>query len=384
MALTKLIIRSSVSTGREQWLADDTVPGFGVRVTPAGAKSFVLRYRTRSGASRRMVIGSTKVMTLDQARDRARTALVMVRDGQDPRKQIVKHTMKDLAARFLELHRPPTIKAGTWGNYDRLFRLHILPHIGKRRVADIDVEVIQDLQAKLRDHPVNANKVLKLVSQALIACEVWGWRPRHTNPVTDVRRFKEAERTRILTDDEISRLMAQLDKMDRDGFDTWSFTWLVRVLLLSGLRCSEWGQARWEWVSFEKGTLSLPDSKTGARVVHLSDAVLDVLRRLKSFKPHITPWVFPNMRCLAPLNHPQHHWGKMRKKIGLDDVRIHDLRHTLGSLGHMAGLSQRDIADMLGHRKMATTERYVHGYDERKRRNAQVAAERVLASVKAG
>jgi integrase len=79
------------------------------------------------------------------------------------------------------------------------------------------------------------------------------------------------------------------------------------------------------------------------------------------------------------LNHPQHHWSKLRKTIGMDDVRIHDLRHTLGSLGHMAGLSQREIADMLGHRKMATTERYVHGYDDRKRKNAQVAAERVLA-----
>lgn len=383
MKLTKNAIKNITATGREQWIGDPTLPGFGVRVTPAGAASFCLRYRTEAGSTRRMVLASVDVMTLDEARDRAREHLVSVSDGRDPARERSDpsrtKTVADLAAAHQAVHRPPVIKAGTAKNYEILWRRHIVPRIGTRRVADLTVLDIKHLHMDMAETPYNANRALEVLSMALAACEDWGWRPMKTNPCDGVQAFPEKERQRILEPAEIKRLMAACDQLDGEAYSAWSITWLIRLLVLSGLRSSEWSCAQWSWVNMERGTLTLPDSKTGGRVVHLSDAVLEVLRDLRQFRPHVTPWVIPNSEFSGPLRWPYEHWDMLRGRVDLGDVRIHDLRHTLGSLGHMAGLTQREIADMLGHKQLRTTERYLHSYDSTRRDNAQVAASKVLS-----
>lgn len=382
MKLTRTLLRDLKPGDRERWLADDQLPGFGVRVLPSGAATFAVRYRTAAGTPRRLALGDVRVLTLDQARERASAALVAVRDGRDPardRRDPRRHaTVADLAAEYQKVHRAPAIKPATESMYSLLWRRSILPHLSTRLVADLSPLDVQQLHVALSGTPYMANRALALLAQALTAAERWGWRPRGSNPCADVRHYREQHRQRILTQDEIGRLLALLDRLDADPRPTWSITWLVRLLLTTGLRCSEWSLARWDWVDLRAGTLTLPDSKTGGRVVHLSDSAVDLLRQLRRYRPHLTPWIIPAADLSGPLRHPQPHWGKIRRAAGLPDVRLHDLRHTVGSLGHMAGLSQRDIADLLGHRQMRTTERYLHGYDDRKRAAAEIAARAVL------
>lgn len=383
MKLSKTSIKNIAATGREQWLGDATLPGFGVRVTPQGAASFCLRYRTEAGTTRRMVLASVDVMTLDEARDRAREHLVAVKDGRDPARDRSDPrrtaTVADLAAAHQKIHRPPVIKPGTAKNYEILWRRHIVPRIGSLRVADLTQLDVKNLHMDMAEKLHTANRALEVLSMALAACEEWGWRPRKSNPCDGVQAFPEKERQRILAPDEIRRLMAACDQLDGEQYAAWGITWLIRLLVLSGLRSSEWSCAQWSWVNMERGTLTLPDSKTGGRVVHLSDAVLELLRDLKQFRAHVTPWVIPNSEFSGPLRWPFEHWDMLRSRVGLSDVRIHDLRHTFGSLGHMAGLTQREIADMLGHRQLRTTERYLHAWDDTKRQAAQVAASKVLS-----
>lgn len=383
MKITKRTIESTQPGEKEKWVWCDTLPGFGIRVHPSGVKQYVVRYRTTANSQRKFTIGPVDQFTPDQARDRAREIMADARSGGDPMRERSEFrkspTVADLAAAHQSIHKPPTIKEGTARNYEILWRRHILPRIGSMKVADMTVPDIQfRLHMDMAETPYNANRALELVSKALADCERWNWRPLGSNPAKYVPAFPEKERQRILSPDEIRRLMNTLNDYDQSPKNVWSISWLVRLLVLTGLRVSEWSCSEWGWVSFERQTLTLPDSKVGGRVVHLSDAAIQVLKDLKRFRPHVTPWIIPNSEFTGPMKYPHEHWERIREKTHLEGVRLHDIRHTFGSLGHMAGLSQKEIAEQLGHRQLRTTERYLHVYDETKRTAANKASAAVL------
>ena len=183
-------------------------------------------------------------------------------------------------------------------------------------------------------------------------------RPDGSNPCRHVKRFREERRERFLSDAEYQRLGETLRKIERDGSETASATAAVRLLMLTGCRLSEIQKLRWEHVNLETGELRLPDTKTGAKVVHLGDPAIAVLRGID--REDGNAWVIAGRKPGSHLTDLQHPWRRIRAHADLDDVRIHDLRHSFASGGLLVGEGLPMIGKLHGHTQVQTTARYAH------------------------
>ena len=188
--------------------------------------------------------------------------------------------------------------------------------------------------------------------------ELWELRPDGSNPCRHVKRFKEEKRERFLSDEEYQRLGAALKEIEQERSETPSVIAAVRLLMLTGCRLSEIQKLRWEHVDLDAGELRLADTKSGAKVVHLGDPAIAVLRALN--RQEDNPWVIAGRKPGSHLTDLQHPWRRIRARAGLDDVRIHDLRHSFASGGLLVGEGLPMIGKLLGHTQVQTTARYAH------------------------
>jgi integrase len=378
--LTKTVVEAIKPTERDFFVWDMTLPSFGIRVHTTGRKVWIVRYRTTAGTQRKMNIGRCDVLPPDTAREKARQILAEAAAGGDPvasrRDTKGKETIADLSRYFTD-YKANLVKAGTKANHKSNWG-HINKLLGKKRIADLtfaDVQIFHTERGKA--HRVNANRCVAQLKAAMNYAERMGWRPRHTNPCKEIQFFPEFERQRIVKPDELPRLWAAIE-----GYQVqrgcWAAKYGIKLLLLSGLRKNEWACARWDWLDMNARTLTLPDSKTGPRTIHLSDPVMIVLQELRGLSD--SDWIIPNSNGNRPMRGLGRHWAKIRKTAGLDDVRVHDLRHTVGTMAHLNGLSQKEISDLLGHRRLSTSARYIHSFDDRRRAAANIAASAVIPS----
>jgi integrase len=187
--------------------------------------------------------------------------------------------------------------------------------------------------------------------------ETWGLRDKHSNPCKDIERYPERKRERFLCPTELQRLGQALTAAEVNPESKYAVA-ALRLLLLTGCRLSEIQTLEWRYVDLEQKELRLPDSKTGAKTVHLGDAVVVLLDAL----PRVTgnPYVIVGKKEKAHLTDLQHPWRRIRKAAGLNDVRIHDLRHTFASGGLLVGEGLAMIGKLLGHTQVQTTARYAH------------------------
>lgn len=348
--------------GAQAWLYDTELHGFMVLCQASGRKSYVVRYKTPAGALRKVTLGTVAELDPGEARELAREALAASRRGEDPTRDRRAPTVAQLAERFMADHAA-RLKPGTRRNYEILWRRHILPRLGGLRVADAKRSDVARLHDAMRDRPYNANRALEVVSKAMELAEVWGWRDEGTNPCRHVRAYPEQHRQRTLTDAEVRRLWAVLDRVEAS--QEVPAAQAIKLALLTGCRKGEWLGARWDWIDWQRGLLQLPDTKTGARDVHLPGEAVEILRAL----PRTSVFILPG-RTGGPIGGLTKIWARIRSDAGLPGVRLHDLRHTVGSLGMRAGLTQRQVADLLGHRQMSTTARYINSADDHKRETA--------------
>ena len=368
----KLTVRT-VAAAPVGFTWDDQLPGFGLRVLASGRRSYVVRYRTATGTDRLMTLGTAEELHPEAARELARQARADVRHGHDPKALRVNTRnaprLEDLRDRFMTEHASQK-KPGTRTNYEIAWRLHILPALGNPAVADVTESDILRLRDRLAHRPVNCNRVLEVVSKAFALAERWRWRPLNSNPCAHVDAFPESPVQRILEPDEVAAVWREIDGPDVLP----SASALFRLLMLTGCRSGEWRKALWSWVDLDGAVLRLPDSKTGAKVVPLSPDVVTLLRSL----PRSSIYVLPGVKG-GPLGGHRRIWLRILKRAGVTDrVRIHDLRHTVGSYAHRAGASQRDVADLLGHKQMSTAARYIHGPESERHRNAARASGMIL------
>src|SRR3989344_3807666 len=178
-------------------------------------------------------------------------------------------------------------------------------------------------------------------------------REKASNPCDDVKGFPERKRERFLSPEEIERLGAALHEAERTGAESRFAVAAFRLLLLTGCRLREIQTLKWSYIDFKAGRFRLPDSKTGPKTVYMGDAVVELLRKLPEVDGN--PYVIVGKlegRHLTDLQHP---WRRIRKTAGLDDVRIHDLRHTYASDGVLAGEGLPMIGKLLGHTPVRTT-----------------------------
>ena len=362
--LTERIIRDAKPEPKTRILWDGQVKGLGLRVTPKGAKAYILSYRT-GGRKRLATLARASEISLKTARERAGADLVRIRDGEaDPlerrREAREAPTVADGLARFFDEYVPDRIAAGrmterTVREYRNQADQFLRPALGTRRVADVTRFDVEGMAKRLARTPTLRNRVLAFTSRLFNLFETWGWRPQRTNPARGVVRAKEQARDRVLAPSEMAALAAALDGLaERYPFAVAA----VRVAAMSGLRISECLSMRWEHVSFETGRATLPKTKTGRRVVPLAAPVLDLLSGLAHVNGN--PWVFAGGRGAAVTYRTTRRvFAAACEAAGLADVRLHDLRRSVATNLAAAGMNAYTLRDVLGHATLAMSNRYV-------------------------
>jgi integrase len=359
--LSKRVVESAEVRPREYMLWDGDIPGFGVRVLPSGRRSYLVQYRVGT-RSRRLGLGTHGVLTTEQARGLAIQALAAVRAGGDPaearkeRREAV--TVRELSERFDREHIAVRVKASTAKEYRRNLARFILPALGRLRVTEVTRADVAKFHHDLRHIPYQANRNLEIVSKMFNLAEMWGLRSDGSNPRKHIRKYAEAKRERFLSAAELKRLGEVLNEMAAERIELASAIAAARLLLLTGCRLNEIMKLEWSHVDLTEGVLRLPDSKTGAKVVHLGQAAVDVLNSIA--RQPFNPYVITGLKPCKPLSDLQPFWQRVRARAGLKDVRIHDLRHTFASVAVAAGQGLPMIGKLLGHSQVQTTARYAH------------------------
>lgn len=351
---------------REGFLWDTDIRNFGVRVKPSGTATFILRLRI--GHERRQesigIFGSP--WTVEMAREKATLLQAGAINGVDPkqvRQDAAKEpTVEKLARRFMEEVVETKRKPATAREYGRQFEKIILPALGKRLVKDITFEEMNRLHHDLRATPIQANRVRATLSKMFNLAEEWGIRLRHSNPCTYVEKFPEQPRKRFLSEAEFKRLGKALSQVEDEGSEGPYVVAAVRLLIFTGARLTEILTLRWDQVDKERRFLRLPDHKTssstGEKIIHLNEAALDVLDSLPVTLGN--PHVIPGRRQQAHLVNLEDSWQRIRAKAKIQDVHLHDLRHSFGSVLVSSGVSLHMIGALLGQTQAATTQRYAH------------------------
>lgn len=385
MKLTKRVVDAATYQGsckNGAWtrcvLWDDELHGFGLRVYPSGRKVFVLSYRAK-GHKRLATIGPFGVLTVDEARTRAsRLLYAVLGDGADPvedkRAYQREPTLAELAQRYLDQHGPKK-KASSQLADRRLLERHILPRLGQRKARDLDRADMTRLHHEMRATPILANRALALLSKMLNLAEAWGLRADGSNPVRHVDRYPERPKERYLSPQELARLGETLREVEQEGSEHPSALLAIRLLALTGARRNEILTLTWDAVDFARAELVLADSKTGPKRIPLPTPALALLRDAPRVAGN--PYVCAGERDGGRFYGLQRPWDRIRRRAGLADVRLHDLRHTHAATAVSAGLALPLVGKLLGHAHAATTQRYAHLRDE----PVRAAAERVAGEI---
>ena len=343
-------------------IRDARLRGFGVRVTPAGRKRFFVQCQHR-GERVWKIVGDAAAMSVDEARALAVGMLAAIRRGEQAPLRPDETLFEAVAETVFERHAR-LWKAGTLKVNRSYLRCQILPHFAGRQIAEIDRQEVSNWFASLRATPVAADRSMPVLSVIMKEAETMGLRPEDSNPCRRIRRYRRKGRERFLCDDELRRLSARLSAHAKDCPLQVA---IIRLLLLTGCRMSE--ILTLQWSDYREGHLFLRDSKTGPRIVWLSEParnILDGLARRNRWmfpgthrdRPRCTSWLF----CF---------WNGVRAEAGLDDLRLHDLRHTHASLALRRGENILAIARLLGHRRAETTLKYTHAADAMAREAAE-------------
>jgi integrase len=360
--LTKRVVDQITPGETDAMHWDDELKGFGLRVWPSGRKVYMVMSRVK-GRLRRITIGPHGPVTPEQARIRAHEILSEAKAGRDPAKELDQArkapTMKGLGERFLKEHVAVRCKPSTQAEYKRSVELFINPKIGTRKVTDIERQDIAELHHGLNHIPYQANRTLGVLSKMFNLAEVWGLRPDGSNPCLHVKKYVEEKRGRFLSPEEFAALGKVLREVEQDGSETQSAVNAIRLLMLTGCRLSEITTLKWDYVDIKARELRLPDSKTGAKVVHFGKTAVDVLSSIMKLDDN--PYVITGTKMVGSrLTDLQHPWRRIRTKAGLDNVRIHDLRHSYASGALALGEGLTMIGKLLGHTQVQTTARYAH------------------------
>lgn len=388
--ISKRLVDNLQPAAREYFTWDSDLAGFGIRVQPSGAKSYIVKYRAgtgRSAPTRRVTIGAVGKITPDQARAVAKKMLGAVTQGSDPANERAAEkrsvTVRELAELFLTEHVNAKRKASTVALYRDILNRLVVPRLGSRKADKVTTVEMARLHFDMRDHPYQANRMLAIVGSMYSFGTKRKILPLGTNPTRGIEKYPERGRERFLNAAELARLGDAIREAETIGvpyvvdeskpkakhapkpqnrrtvIGPYAAA-ALRLLIFTGARLREILHLRWEWVDLERGLLLLPDTKTGKKAIVLNAPAMKVLADL----PRMAVYVIAGQAAgtdeekpRSDLNRP---WRAVAKRAGLKGVRIHDLRHTHASFGAGAGLGLPIIGKLLGHAHAATTARYAH------------------------
>ena len=385
---TKTISRRTVEAlkvEKDTIFWDSELAGFGVRVHPTGRKVYIVQTRADGKAAKRVTVGRHGVITPEEARRRAALIVSRIKAGQDPilEPMAVKlaegPTVGELAERYLEEHVDVRCKPKTASMYRLIVAKYVVPELGRRPALAVGHKEVTELHHALSAKPIMANQVVDTLSRIYNAAEDRGQIPEASNPCRLVVKNRERRRERFLTDEEFRRLGRVLDEAEICKGVSVHAVAAMRLLLLTGCRKGEILNLRWDQVDLEANELRLPDTKTGPRTISLSPEAARVLAAIRRVDGN--PFVIPGRikgKAMRNLNDP---WDIVCARAGLEDMRIHDARHSYASRALALGESLPMIGRLLGHTQVETTARYAHLAEDSVRDSAVRVADSIAGDL---
>lgn len=412
MAVLKLSKRTidALHPREKAYIAFDAdLRGFGLRVMPSGAKSWVVEYRPHGGGrgvdKKRVTLGSLGALTPDQARKAAADMLAAVRLGADPagdkaaRRAAV--TVDTLLEQFDNEYVATMVKPSTAVSH-RIAIEQLRGAHGSLKADALTRSQIAVLHGRMAVRPYAANRAVAVWSKAFTWGAARGLIAEGINPAKGVGKYREQNRERYLTRAELAALGDALRLAETQGLpylvdetspkakhapkpenrkrklDLYA-TAAIRLLILTGARLREILDLKWKEVDFERGIAFLPDSKTGAKPLYLSAAALAVVSDLPRIEGN--PHIIAGAKDGAARSDLKKPWAAVAGYAGLSGVRLHDLRHSFASFGAGASLGLPIIGKLLGHSQASTTHRYAHLDADPLRRAAEAIGATISAAM---
>lgn len=333
---------------------DAKISSLQIRVTPSGTKTFSVFRRIKNGKPERVTLGRYPDMTIEQARKMAAEINLQMITGKSPA-EIVREskremTLEDLFLEYMErraaFNRRPDKPKDT-------FRLY-LSDWGKRKLSSIKHEEVDRLHKKIgrNNGQVTANIVLKLLhvmfNKAINEWRIW----KGENPAHGIAKFPEQSRDRFLQSDELPRFFKSLAEEENETIRDY-----VLISLLTGARRSNVLSMKWPDINFDRQEWRIPETKNGMpQTVTLSPEALEILHSRKATND--SEFVFPGTGKSGHLEEPKKGWKRILERARIEDLRIHDLRRTLGSWQAKTGASLAIIGKSLNHKNQNTTAIY--------------------------
>ncbi len=401
--LTKRVLDALSPRESVYTLWDVEIPGFGVRVMTSGQRSFVLKYSINR-QQRWITLGRFGDLTLEEGRKLALSRRGEVAKGIDPTTAIRAHrtapSVKELIDRFIDEHVVPKTKASTAKGYIRHLRKVIEPRLGKLLVKNVTSAEISNFHHELSATPRQANQAVAILRVMFELAEIWGYRPISLNPCSRISMNPINQRERHLSDEELFALGEALTEAEKGSSIPAPALSAIRLLIFTGARHSEILELQWSQVDLQKKVLNYraeqhkTGRKTGAKVISLNKPAIEILNKIR--RTDGNPFVFPGLKAGSHFVGLQKIWERIRARVSemeeskvrelkkrseevvnIQDVRIHDLRHTFASVGVSDGLSLPTVGSLLGHTQPSMTQRYAHMAPQPK----ALASEQIAASI---
>ncbi len=339
--------------GKRDTYHDTKVNGLHLRISSTGIKTFSVFKRIRGGNPERITLGRYPDMAIDQARRKTMEIYLVIADGKNPaeakRKLKSELLFSELFEEYLQRHSKP--KKKTWTEDLEKYKNHIAKPLGKRKLSEIDRAAISLTHSNITKagHPIAANRILALISSVFgwaISAGLW-----ENNPAIGIRRNKERSRDRFIQSDELPRFFQALSEEPNETIRDY-----VLISLLTGARRSNVCSMKWQDINFERAEWRIEATKNDTpQTVTLSPEAIEVLQTRKSDD---SEFVFPGTGKSGHLQEPKKGWERILKRAGIKDLRLHDLRRTLGSWQAKTGASLAIIGKSLNHKNQNTTAIY--------------------------
>jgi integrase len=379
--ITKTAVDAATPKERDYELRDTVIPGFLIKITPAGRKIFMIAYVAYNGQRRKPAIGRYGEITVEQARGIAQDWLAEVRRGIDPsaERQTARQApmVKELFDRFITDYSESRNKSSTVQSNKGFGKRHILPALGHLKVPDVTRADIATLMKKMARTPAHANRVLSATRKMFTMAEVWGLRPDGSNPCRHVPKYPELGKTRLITDEEMRKLFEYLDVAEACGLEHPFILLAIRLQFEFAARMSEIIQLEWAWVDFDNRRVVWPDSKTGGMSKPMSAEAQRLFQtaRFLEDSPFVCPSVFDPFKPMSPFTYYQG-WKRILSRAGLPHVGTHGIRHRSATDIANSGVPVKVGMALTAHKTVTMFMRYVHTEDDPVRAAAEAVTRR--------
>lgn len=373
--LTQAIVQKTACTSKQKKidLFDTKCKGLLLEIRISGGKTWYVRYNNKWGTTRQYKLANAKDLTLAQARKMAAKHLNQIALGNDPAEEKLRYRQAPTIEAFIRQKYLPFIKTykKSWSTDLSLLENHIIPRWANRHLNEVGrEELLAFLGEYSRTHaPASRNRILILLRYMFNLAIKWDGFGLEKNPVYGIPLLEENnQRERYLTSTELSQLIEAIHNSENE-----MLRHIVPMLVMTGARKRELLNARWEHFDMDNNTWIIPVSKTGRRrhipITQEMGRLLESITETRS-----CPYPFGNPKTGKPFVSIYYSWNTARRTAGLEDLRMHDLRHSFASFLVNAGRSLYEVQKLLGHTQIKTTQRYAHLSDDSLRSAANEAS----------